>query len=66
MSWEIVTNTPQAIVRALWLESRYKISYWDALILNAAESCGATILYSEDLSHRQRYGTVEVVNPLRA
>jgi predicted nucleic acid-binding protein len=66
LSWEIVTNTPQAIVAALWLESRYKISYWDALILNAAESCGATILYSEDLSHRQRYGTVEVVNPLRA
>jgi|SRR5450755_1265575 len=64
LSWEIVTNTPPDILAALRLESRYKISYWDALILNAAESCGAAVLYSEDLSHRQRYGAVEVINPL--
>jgi len=65
LSWEIVVNTPQAIVAALGIEARYKISYWDALILHAAESCGAAVLYSEDLSHRQRYGAVDVVNPLR-
>jgi predicted nucleic acid-binding protein len=66
LSWEIVINTPQAIIAALEIEARYKISYWDALILHAAESCGAAILYSEDLSHGQRYGAVEVVNPLRS
>jgi predicted nucleic acid-binding protein len=65
MSWEIVINSPQAIVAALGIEARYKISYWDALILYAAESCGAEVLYSEDLSHGQCYGAVEVVNPLR-
>jgi predicted nucleic acid-binding protein len=57
LSWEIVA--------ALGIEGRYKVSYWDALILHAAESCGAAVLYSEDLSHGQRYGAVEVVNPLR-
>ena len=66
LSWEIVINTPQAIVAALGIEARYKVSYWDALILHAAESCGAAVLYSEDLSHGQRYGGVEVVDPLRA
>jgi predicted nucleic acid-binding protein len=65
LSWEIVINTPQLIIGALGIETRYKVSYWDALILQAAESCGAVILYSEDLSHGQKYGTVEVVNPLR-
>jgi predicted nucleic acid-binding protein len=65
LSWEIVINTPQAIVAALGIESQYKVSFWDALILHAAESCGAAILYSEDLSHGQRYGAVEVVDPLR-
>jgi predicted nucleic acid-binding protein len=65
LSWEIVINTPQAIIAALAIEARYKISYWDALILHAAESCGAAVLYSEALSHAQRYGAVEVVNPLR-
>ena len=64
LSWEIVINTPQSIL-ALEIEARYKVSYWDALILQAAESCGAAVLYSEDLAHRQRYGAVEVVNPLR-
>jgi predicted nucleic acid-binding protein len=45
-----------------------EVSYWDALILHAAESCGAAVLYSEDLAlaSGQRYGAVEVVNPLRA
>jgi len=65
LSWEIVINTPQSILAALEIEARYKVSYWDALILQAAESCGAAVLYSEDLAHRQRYGAVEVVNPLR-
>jgi predicted nucleic acid-binding protein len=66
LSWEIVINTPQSILAALEIEARYKVSYWDALILQAAESCGAAVLYSEDLAHRQRYGAVEVVDPLRS
>lgn len=66
LSWEIVVNTSQSILAALDIETRYKVSYWDALILQAAESCGAAVLYSEDLAIGQRYGAVEVVNPLRA
>jgi predicted nucleic acid-binding protein len=65
LSWEIVINTPQSILAALEIEARYKVSYWDALILHAAESCGAAFLYSEDLSSGQHYGAVQVVNPLR-
>ena len=65
LSWEVVINTPQAIVEALRIEARYKVSFWDALILHASESCGAAVLYSENLSHGQRYGLVEVMNPLR-
>jgi|ERR1700678_2793618 predicted nucleic acid-binding protein len=64
MSWEIVVNTPEAIIQALDIEVRYKISFWDALILQAAEQSGATILYSEDLAAKQNYGTVRVLNPL--
>ena len=42
---------------------RYKISYWDGAILAAAAEIGADMLYSEDLSNGQRYGSVRVVNP---
>jgi predicted nucleic acid-binding protein len=66
LSWEIVVNTPEAVLQALEIEVRYKTSFWDALILQAAEQCGAAVLYSEDLGAKQRYGTVRVVNPLAA
>jgi predicted nucleic acid-binding protein len=56
----VVVNGPQSIVAALGIEARYEVSYRDA-----AESCGAAVLYSEDLSHGQRYGAVEVVDPMR-
>jgi predicted nucleic acid-binding protein len=62
--WEIVINTPDSVIEALRIEARYQISFWDALILQAAETAGATILYSEDLSDGQVYGSVRVVNPL--
>ncbi len=64
LSWEIVINSPESTIEALDIEMRYKISFWDAMILHAAESSGATILYSEDLAAGQQYGSVSVVNPL--
>lgn len=62
-SWEIVVNTAESVIDALDLEARHQISFWDALILQAAERADAKILYSEDLSHGQIYGSVRAVNP---
>ena len=62
-TWEVVTNSPDSILQALDIEARYKISFWDALIIQAADDAGASILYSEDLAAGQRYGSVRVVNP---
>lgn len=64
LSWEIVVNAPASTLHALEIEVRYKISFWDALILHAAESAGAAVVYSEDLAKGQKYGAVQVVNPL--
>jgi predicted nucleic acid-binding protein len=64
LTWEIVVNTPASVVQALDIEVRHKISFWDALILQAAESSGAGILYSEDFAASQMYGSIRVVNPL--
>jgi hypothetical protein len=46
------------------LEERYRISFRDALILQAAGSAGAGIVYSEYLSHGQQYASLLVRNPL--
>ncbi len=40
-----------------------RISYWDALIVEAAIQSGATILYTEDMHHGMRYETLELRNP---
>jgi predicted nucleic acid-binding protein len=64
LSWEVVVNTGESILEALEIENRHGISFWDALVVQAAESSGAAILYSEDLSDGQAYGPVHVVNPL--
>ncbi|HWY59960.1 MAG TPA: PIN domain-containing protein [Terriglobales bacterium] len=62
--WEITINTPESVLQALEIEVRYKISFWDALILQGAETSGAVGLYSEDLAGGQKYGPIQVINPL--
>jgi predicted nucleic acid-binding protein len=64
LSWEIVVNSPASVLHALEIEVRYQTSFWDALVLQAAESSGAAVLYSEDLAAGQRYGSLQVINPL--
>jgi len=63
LTWEVVTNTGASVLEALDIAERYQLSFWDALILQAAESAGASIVLSEDLSYGQKYGSVRVVNP---
>ncbi|OLE13328.1 MAG: hypothetical protein AUG89_05375 [Acidobacteria bacterium 13_1_20CM_4_56_7] len=63
LAWNVVTNSPASVLQAIEIQSRYKLSFWDALILHAAEAGGAEILYTEDFSHGQVYGKVRAVNP---
>jgi predicted nucleic acid-binding protein len=63
LTWEVVTNTGASVLEALDIAERYRLSFWDALILQASESAGASIVLSEDLSDGQKYGSVRVVNP---
>ncbi len=59
-----VVSLDLALVRrAISTQRRYGISYWDALIVVAAESAGCTRILSEDLNPGQAYNGVVVVNP---
>ena len=44
----------------------WRISYWDALIIAAAETAGCGSVISEDLGDGTTYGSVQVVNPFRS
>jgi predicted nucleic acid-binding protein len=51
------------VERALDTLERYKISYWDALIIAAAERAQCKRILSEDLNAGQMYHGIEITNP---
>lgn len=54
------------LVRAAVRVSRSaQLSYWDGLVVAAAQAAGCRLLLSEDLSDGQAIGTVRVENPFR-
>lgn len=63
MAYPVVPNTSALLLQATELQHTHQTSFWDAMVLAAAHALGAGIVYSEDLSHGQRYGEVTVVNP---
>ena len=63
LSWPTVTNTVESTIAALEIEAEHQLSFWDALIIHAAQVSDSKILYTEDLNHGQVFGSVRVVNP---
>ena len=61
----LVIVGPAHIRAAMDNEQRHGISFWDGLIVAAAEDGKAEVLYTEDLNDGQQYGTVLVRNPFR-
>ncbi len=51
------------ISEALRLHATTQMHWYDSLIVCAARSAGCAVLYSEDLQHGQRFGSLRVVNP---
>jgi len=51
------------IISGIEASLEHGISYWDGTIIAAASALGASVLYTEDLSHGQTYGSVRAVNP---
>jgi predicted nucleic acid-binding protein len=48
---------------AIALQSRYKLNWYDSLMVCAALQAECTILYSEDMQHGQRFGALQILNP---
>lgn len=65
-AWVREPTTPQTVLRATDIAELAQISFWDALIVAAAEQVGAGQLLSEDLNPGQQIVGIRVVNPLVA
>jgi len=64
-TWPLVSIDLPLIVMASRLEERHRLSFWDALIVEAASRAGATRLVTEDLQDRRTIGGVRIENPFR-
>jgi predicted nucleic acid-binding protein len=60
----LVALPPVALAStALDLHGRFLLSWYDSLIVAAAQYAGCAILYSGDFQHGQQFGSVTVRNP---
>lgn len=63
--WEPVSVDGDVILEASDIEERYHLSFWDALIIAAAKTGGAPLIFTEDLTHNQVIEGIRIENPLR-
>ncbi len=61
--YEVVQITPAVIHAALDLHQTRSLSFYDALIVAAAQISGCTLLYSEDMNAGESVNGVRIVNP---
>ena len=61
-----VDTTPTEILAAFRIEDEARISFWDALIIAAAQKAGAARILSEDLNPGQTIAGVRIENPFSA
>lgn len=62
-TWPLIQVDLPLIVTASQLEERHKMSFWDALVVEAARRAGATRLVTEDLQDGRLMGGVRIENP---
>ena len=63
-TWHVVDNDVSVFTAAFTEQQRWKLSFWDALILSAARKARAQTLLSEDLNPGQDYDGPRAINPL--
>jgi predicted nucleic acid-binding protein len=65
LSWPVYQITPTDVVAASELEEKYGYSFWDSLVIKAAQATGATILYSEDMQDGHQIDGLKIINPFK-
>jgi predicted nucleic acid-binding protein len=64
LTWELVVNDGAILLHASEIEGNYRLSFWDGLIVAAAYSKNASVIFTEDLNHGQIIEGIRIHNPL--
>ncbi|NJK93440.1 MAG: PIN domain-containing protein [Blastochloris sp.] len=65
-AWEPLALNMTLLNRAYHTQSRYQLSWWDSLIVAAAEASECSRILSEDLSDHASYYGIVIENPFRS
>lgn len=60
-----VQSSPRLFVEALRIRTQHQFSWYDSLIVAAAQESGCSLLYSEDMQDGRRIGELKIENPFR-
>jgi predicted nucleic acid-binding protein len=63
--WHLHRPDYSSVIAAVHLQRRYKLAWYDAMILNSALETSCSILWTEDFSDGQRFGDLVVRNPYK-
>jgi predicted nucleic acid-binding protein len=63
LAWLPMTVDAAILERGWKIQDRYRLSFWDSLVVAAAKSAGCRYLLTEDLQTNQELDGVMVVNP---
>ena len=63
LKWDVIVNDGESILEAIEIHLKYKYSFWDSMIIEAAIQSGADLLLSEDLSDGQIINGLTIKNP---
>lgn len=61
--FHVIDISSSLVLRAIEMQEEFQLSYWDSLIIAAAEFASCDTVWSEDLNDGQHYGSVTVRNP---
>ena len=65
LAWRPVSIGAGILLEGWKLQDRYRLSFWDSLIVAAAKASSCQFLLTEDLQHGQKLDSVEILNPFR-
>jgi predicted nucleic acid-binding protein len=66
LAWRPVSIDAAVLENAWRIEERYRLSFWDSMIVSAAQAASCRYLLTEDLQAGQELDGVVVVNPFRS
>ena len=63
LAWRPIPVDTRVVKGAWRIQDRHKLSWWDALIVSAAQASDCRYLLTENLQENRNIGNVEVINP---